>query len=95
MSNDLISRDDAIQFLNDLNETRNIDYSVYSDMFDYLDITPTVYDIDKVVERLQSEVICEKKGACMAKRHKWIAEGLNRAIEIVKGGGMYEKSKET
>ena len=60
-----------------------------------LDNQPTVYDIDKVVERLQSEVICEKKGACMAKRHKWIAEGLNRAIEIVKGGGMYEKSKET
>ena len=48
-----------------------------------------------MVSRALLQEICEKKGACMAKRHKWIAEGLNRAIEIVKCGGMYEKSKET
>lgn len=91
MSNDLISRDDAIQFLNDLNETRNIDYSVYSDMFDYLDITPTVYDIDKVVERLEKY----KEGHGTGYIAKAIEVIIDDAIKIVKCGGMYEKSKET
>lgn len=48
---------------------------------------PTVYDVDKVIERLEIEKnpIYREDGSLMAER---AAIGIDKAIEIVKGGGV-------
>ena len=47
---------------------------------------PTVYDVDKVIERLEIEKnpIYREDGSLMAER---AAIGIDKAIEIVKAGG--------
>lgn len=56
----------------------------------YLDLQPTAYDIDKVVEKLQSEVErWEDSGVKYGERCEIaVARGLRNAIKIVKKGGI-------
>ena len=55
-------------------------------LFD-LSCQPTAYDVDKVIERLEIEKnpIYREDGSLMAER---AAIGIDKAIEIVKGGGV-------
>lgn len=62
-------------------------------VLDYRDIQeyPTAYDVDKVVEQLEevknkdTEIALDE---AQKERCFWYAQGMNRAIEIVKGGGV-------
>lgn len=49
-----------------------------------IDEQPTAYDVDAVVEQLESEMYSEMKKAAFGKHHKQKAKGLEKAIEIVK-----------
>lgn len=55
-----------------------------------IDEVPTAYDLDKVVEQLEkakekdTEIALDE---AQKERCFWYAQGMNRAIEIVKGGG--------
>ena len=55
-----------------------------------IDAQPTAYDVDKVIERLEIEKnpIYREDGSLMAER---AAIGIDKAIEIVKGGGKNEQ----
>lgn len=52
---------------------------------------PTAYDVDEVVEKLEevknkdTEIALDE---AQKERCFWYAQGMNRAIEIVKGGGV-------
>ena len=58
-----------------------------------IDDVPTAYDVDKVVEKLEevknkdTEIALDE---AQKERCFWYAQGMNRAIEIVKGGGVNE-----
>ena len=59
----------------------------------WLNNQPTAYDMDKVVEQLEevknkdTEIALDE---AQKERCFWYAQGMNRAIEIVKGGGVDE-----
>ena len=54
---------------------------------------PTAYEVNKVVEKLEevknkdTEIALDE---AQKERCFWYAQGMNRAIEIVKGGGVNE-----
>ena len=54
---------------------------------------PTAYEVNKVVEKLEevknkdTEIALDE---AQKERCLWYAQGMNRAIEIVKGGGVNE-----
>lgn len=55
-----------------------------------IDAQPTAYDVDKVMEQLEdygNEEMCYYKNTPY---EKCIEECINKAIEIVKGGGVDE-----
>lgn len=58
---------------------------------DMIDGAPTAYDVDEVVEKLEevknkdTEIALDE---AQKERCFWYAQGMNRAIEIVKGGGV-------
>ena len=58
---------------------------------DMIEDAPTAYDVDKVVEKLEevknkdTEIALDE---AQKERCFWYAQGMNRAIEIVKGGGI-------
>ena len=60
---------------------------------DMIEDAPTAYDVDKVVEKLEevknkdTEIALDE---AQKERCFWYAQGMNRAIEIVKGGGVDE-----
>ena len=60
---------------------------------DMIEDAPTAYDLDKVVEKLEevknkdTEISLDE---AQKERCFWYAQGMNRAIEIVKGGGVDE-----
>ena len=60
---------------------------------DMIEDAPTAYDMDKVVEKLEevknkdTEIALDE---AQKERCFWYAQGMNRAIEIVKGGGVNE-----
>lgn len=60
---------------------------------DMIEGAPTAYDTDKVVEKLEevknkdTEIALDE---AQKERCFWYAQGMNRAIEIVKGGGVDE-----
>lgn len=64
-----------------------ITYVPYSE----IESAPTAYDVDKVVEQLEE---VKKKNTEIAlddlqkERCFWYKQGMDKAIEIVKGGGM-------
>ena len=57
----------------------------------WLNNHPTAYDVDEVVEKLEevknkdTEIALDE---AQKERCFWYAQGMNRAIEIVKGGGI-------
>lgn len=58
-----------------------------------IDAQPTAYDVDKVVEQLEdygNEEMCYYKNTPY---EKCIEECINKAIEIVKGGGIDGKKQ--
>ena len=60
---------------------------------DMIEGAPTAYDVDNVVEKLEevknkdTEIALDE---AQKERCFWYAQGMNRAIEIVKGGGVDE-----
>ena len=62
---------------------------------DMIEDAPTAYDVDEVVEKLEevknkdTEIALDE---AQKERCFWYAQGMNRAIEIVKGGGVDEQS---
>ena len=65
----------------------------YDAVKDAINNMPTAYDVDNVVEKLEE---VKNKDTVIAldeaqkERCFWYAQGMNRAIEIVKGGGVNE-----
>lgn len=69
-------------------------------ILDFVDAQPTAYDPDKIVEQLENEVkeydkrIERRNGDCYFDETEKIkaleerARGIEKAIEIVKGGGV-------
>ena len=59
-------------------------------LIDRIESQPTAYDVDKVVEKLEevknkdTEIALDE---AQKERCFWYAQGMNKAIEIVKGGG--------
>lgn len=92
MSGDFISRKALMEdFRNTITEN--------SDTFDWLNMIsrqPSAYDVDKVIEKLKTELsLAEKeKGRCARENPlqfdmaKGYAQGISVALEIVKSGGV-------
>lgn len=63
----------------------------------YLENASVDYDVDNVVEQLEDESekcsICELPSCKEDESHCCYCNGLNKAIEIVKAGGMNNNSK--
>ena len=68
---------------------RNYNKSQMKAILDFIDAQPTAYDPEKVVEQLEevknkdTEIALDE---AQKERCFWYAQGMNRAIEIVKGG---------
>lgn len=66
-------------------------------MCELIDKKPTAYDLDKVLKQLTDESekcsICELPTCKEDESHCCYCDGLNKAIEIVKAGGMNNNSK--
>ena len=60
-------------------------------LIDRIEAQPTAYDVEKVAELLEevknkdTEIALDE---AQKERCFWYAQGMNRAIEIVKGGGV-------
>lgn len=73
-------------FMDILLTQRNIEDMFYA-LAQKIDKQPTAYDVDKVVERLEKEKnpLYREDGSLMGER---TLIGIDKAIEIVKGGGV-------
>ena len=94
----LIDADKLLETLQDLEphcDNKDYERGMLSTMNYYMpriiNDEPTAYDVDKVVEKLE-EVKNKDKEIALDEAQKercfWYAQGMNRAIEIVKGGGV-------
>ena len=96
----LIDADKLLETLQDLEphcENKDYEYGMLNAMKYYMpkiiNDEPTVFDVDKVVEQLEevknkdTEIALDE---AQKERCFWYAQGMNRAIEIVKGGGVDE-----
>ena len=94
----LIDADKLLETLQDLEphcENKDYEYGMLNTMRYYMpkiiNDEPTAYDVDKVVEQLEevknkdTEIALDE---AQKERCFWYAQGMNRAIEIVKGGGI-------
>ena len=92
----LIDVDKLLETLQDLEphcENKDYEYGMLNTMRYYMpkiiNDEPTVFDVDKVVEKLEevknkdTEIALDE---AQKERCFWYAQGMNRAIEIVKGG---------
>ena len=92
----LIDADKLLETLQDLEphcENKNYEYGMLNTMRYYMpkiiNDEPTVFDVDKFVEQLEevknkdTEIALDE---AQKERCFWYAQGMNRAIEIVKGG---------
>ena len=52
-----------------------------------IDEQPTAFDVDKVMEQLKRDKFIESE-CILSDVHQGYNAGLNRAIEIIKGGGV-------
>lgn len=80
----LIDADDLIEYI----KIWEIGNSISSDQKEFIDCInrqPTVFDVDKVVQRL--EMLIENK-VSESGDDGYTAQCLNEAVEIVKGGGI-------
>lgn len=76
--------------------------TAHNQIFRYIDEQPTAYDVDKVVEQLEEErelsysdfdrYVDEVSSCLDAEYDDFFHRGLERALEIVKGGGLYAGS---
>ena len=93
----LIDADKLLETLQDLEphcENKDYECGMLNTMRYYMpkiiNDEPTVFDVDKVVEKLEevknkdTEIALDE---AQKERCFWYAQGMNRAIEIVKGGG--------
>ena len=86
---------DATKYGNKDDEQQAHSYSTMMlyEIADMIEDAPTAYDVDKVVEKLEevknkdTEIALDE---AQKERCFWYAQGMNRAIEIVKGGGVDE-----
>ena len=94
----LIDADKLLETLQDLEphcENKDYEYGMLNTMKYYMpkiiNDEPTVFDVDKFVEQLEevknkdTEIALDE---AQKERCFWYAQGMNRAIEIVKGGGV-------
>ena len=94
----LIDADKLLETLQDLEphcENKDYEYGMLNTMRYYMpkiiNDEPTVFNVDKVVEKLEevknkdTEIALDE---AQKERCFWYAQGMNRAIEIVKGGGI-------
>lgn len=64
-----------------------------------IDVQPTAYDVDKVVEKLEKRRmdalrhLRENKGTEFGYASECVYNALNEAVEIVKGGGVDEQEQ--
>ncbi len=93
----LIDADELMDFISE--HAEQIQYAIEHKDMEILEPLikqiPTAYDVDKVVEQLEWEKdfayadfdrYAEEKG--LDKEQDFFSEGMKRAIEIVKGGGI-------
>ncbi len=52
-----------------------------------IDAQPTAFDVDKVINELKRDKFIESE-CILSDVHQGYNAGLNRAIEIIKGGGV-------
>lgn len=73
---------DNLQF-----DGRNYNKSQMKAILDFIDSQPTAYDVDSVVKQLEKEKnpLYREDGSLMGER---TVIKINKAIEIVKGGGV-------
>ena len=98
----LIDADKLLETLQDLGphcENKDYEYGMLNTMRYYMpkiiNDEPTVFDVDKVVEQLESELRladkekerCARENPLQFDSAKGYAMGLSNAIEIVKAGG--------
>ena len=92
----LIDADKLLETLQDLEphcKNKDYEYGMLNTMKYYMpkiiNDEPTVFDVDKFVEQLEevknkdTEIALDE---AQKERCFWYAQGMNRAIEIVKGG---------
>ena len=88
MKNKYVKVNDIMELINTSNRG-TCDYFIV-DQIEKLCKSEKVYDVDKVVEQLEevknkdTEIALDE---AQKERCFWYAQGMNRAIEIVKGGG--------
>ena len=93
----LIDADKLLETLQDLEphcENKDYENGMFSTMRYYMpkiiNDEPTAFDTEKIVEQLEevknkdTEIALDE---AQKERCFWYAQGMNRAIEIVKGGG--------
>lgn len=84
----LIDADDLIEYI----KIWDIGMSIDSDQKEFINCINrqlTVFDVDKVISELKRDTFVESE--CISSDvHQGYNAGLNRAIEIVKGGGLNE-----
>lgn len=85
----LIDADDLIEYI----KIWEIGNSISSDQKEFIDCVNrqfTVFDVDKVIERLETKKTraTESKRKYISEYFKGKADGLEFAIKIVKGGGV-------
>nr|DAO96218.1 MAG TPA: hypothetical protein [Caudoviricetes sp.] len=82
----LIDADDLIEYI----KIWEIGNSISSDQKEFIDCVNrqlTVFDVDKVISELKRDTFVESE-CILSDVHQGYNAGLNRAIEIVKGGGV-------
>lgn len=73
----------------DADKLKHVVHCAYSDDLEILkkiDEQPTAFDADKVISELKRDKFVESE-CILSDVHQGYNAGLNRAIEIVKGGG--------
>ena len=81
---DLISRKALIQRFWRFTNGGKQRYLIPEEIWEMVELAPTAYDIDKVVEQL-GNAKDEFSGGTLQEEYYW--RGINKAIEIVKKGG--------
>jgi len=82
----LIDADDLIEYI----KIWDIGNSISSDQKEFIDCVNkqfTAFDADKVISELKRDKFIESE-CILSDVHQGYNAGLNRAIEIVKGGGV-------
>lgn len=74
----------------DADELKHVIHCAYSDdleILEKIDNQPTAFDVDKVISELKRDKFVESE-CILSDVHQGYNAGLNRAIEIIKGGGV-------